>query len=140
MIPCNCKLASFFAKLFNTQRFNVKLSVVSSLRIILYYRINKRTLISNFFIILFFLEKYFDLIFCNEELFFSKTFHSHCTFSGELYMIVEYCKFGNLQKFIQYNRKFFIDQINPCTGTCLYYCSTKHSTINKFKKFLFLFL
>ena len=36
---------------------------------------------------------------------------------GELYMIVEFCLYGNLQKFILANRLHFINQINPDTGT-----------------------
>ena len=34
----------------------------------------------------------------------------------ELYMIVEYCKFGNLQKFIQTHRDVFVNQLDPATG------------------------
>ena len=34
---------------------------------------------------------------------------------GELYMIVEFCLYGNLQKFILANRLHFINQINPDT-------------------------
>ena len=38
----------------------------------------------------------------------------------ELYMIVEYCRFGNLQKFIQTHRDVFINQLDPFTGeVCL---------------------
>lgn len=32
-------------------------------------------------------------------------------FSGELMIIFEYCKFGNLQTFLVKNRQHFIDQI-----------------------------
>ena len=32
-------------------------------------------------------------------------------------MIVEFCLYGNLQKFILANRLHFINQINPDTGT-----------------------
>jgi hypothetical protein len=39
--------------------------------------------------------------------------------SGELYVIVEFCLYGNLQKFILANRLHFIDQINPATGKLL---------------------
>ena len=35
---------------------------------------------------------------------------------GELYVIVEYCKFGNLQKYIETKREGFISQINPSSG------------------------
>ena len=35
---------------------------------------------------------------------------------GELYVIVEYCKFGNLQKYIETKREGFISQINPTSG------------------------
>ena len=31
-------------------------------------------------------------------------------------MIVEYCKFGNLQKYIETKREGFISQINPASG------------------------
>ena len=34
----------------------------------------------------------------------------------ELYVIVEFCKFGNLQKYIELKRENFISQINPDTG------------------------
>ena len=34
----------------------------------------------------------------------------------ELFVIVEYCKFGNLQKYIEKKRESFISQINPATG------------------------
>ena len=34
----------------------------------------------------------------------------------ELFVIVEYCKFGNLQKYIEKKRESFISQINPETG------------------------
>ena len=33
----------------------------------------------------------------------------------ELYVIVEFCKFGNLQKYIELKRENFISQINPDT-------------------------
>ena len=36
--------------------------------------------------------------------------------TGELYVIVEYCKHGNLQKYISNKRESFISQINPKTG------------------------
>ena len=36
--------------------------------------------------------------------------------SGEVYVLVEYCKFGNIQKFLLNHRDKFIDQINPETG------------------------
>ena len=35
---------------------------------------------------------------------------------GELYVIVEYCKYGNLQKYISSKRDTFISQINPMSG------------------------
>lgn len=35
------------------------------------------------------------------------------TFAGELMVIVEYCRFGNVQNFLLRNRKCFINQINP---------------------------
>jgi hypothetical protein len=38
---------------------------------------------------------------------------------GELYVIVEFCLYGNLQKFILANRPHFINQINPVTGHIL---------------------
>jgi hypothetical protein len=38
---------------------------------------------------------------------------------GELYVIVEFCLYGNLQKFILANRPHFINQINPDTGHIL---------------------
>jgi hypothetical protein len=38
---------------------------------------------------------------------------------GELYVIVEFCLYGNLQKFILANRPHFINQINPDTGHVL---------------------
>lgn len=31
-------------------------------------------------------------------------------------VIVEYCRYGNVQNFLQKNREEFIDQINPETG------------------------
>ena len=31
-------------------------------------------------------------------------------------MIVEYCRFGNLQKFIQTHRDVFVNQLDPATG------------------------
>ena len=34
----------------------------------------------------------------------------------DLYMIVEYCRFGNLQKFIQTHRDVFVNQLDPATG------------------------
>jgi len=34
---------------------------------------------------------------------------------GELMVIVEYCRFGNIQNFLLRNRKCFINQINPDT-------------------------
>ena len=39
-----------------------------------------------------------------------------CNFTEELYVIVEYCKFGNLQKFIEKKRDTFISQVNPESG------------------------
>ncbi|KAL7635880.1 UNVERIFIED_CONTAM: hypothetical protein RMT77_013697 [Armadillidium vulgare] len=35
---------------------------------------------------------------------------------GELWILVEYCKYGNLLKFIQRGKAQFINQINPVTG------------------------
>lgn len=35
--------------------------------------------------------------------------------AGELMVIVEYCRFGNIQNFLLRNRKCFINQINPET-------------------------
>ena len=34
----------------------------------------------------------------------------------ELYVIVEYCKYGNLQKYITSKRDTFISQVNPVSG------------------------
>ena len=36
--------------------------------------------------------------------------------SEELYVIVEFCKFGNLQKYIECKRGTYISQIHPDTG------------------------
>ncbi|KAK4303679.1 hypothetical protein Pmani_024323 [Petrolisthes manimaculis] len=35
---------------------------------------------------------------------------------GELWILVEYCRFGNLQVFLQRHRRQFINQIDPTTG------------------------
>ena len=35
---------------------------------------------------------------------------------GELLVIVEYCRFGNLREFLLNHRKSFVDQIDPMTG------------------------
>ena len=44
-----------------------------------------------------------------------------CFCLGELFIIVEYCQFGNLQSFLIKNRKSFINQVdesgNPTTDT-----------------------
>jgi hypothetical protein len=41
---------------------------------------------------------------------------SYYIFVGELLVIVEYCRFGNLQNYLQNHRHTFIDQINSETG------------------------
>lgn len=35
---------------------------------------------------------------------------------GELWILVEYCRFGNLQVYLQRHRRQFINQIDPTTG------------------------
>lgn len=35
-----------------------------------------------------------------------------CLFPGELIMIVEYCRFGNIHNYLQKHREVFIDQLN----------------------------
>lgn len=35
---------------------------------------------------------------------------------GKLWVLVEYCRFGNLLQFIRHHRKSFINLINPETG------------------------
>lgn len=35
---------------------------------------------------------------------------------GELFVIVEYCEFGNLRHFLLSNRDHFVDQLDPTTG------------------------
>lgn len=37
-------------------------------------------------------------------------------FTGELLVIVEYCRYGNIHNYLLRNRKQFINQINPNTG------------------------
>lgn len=37
-------------------------------------------------------------------------------FLGELFVIVEFCRYGNLQNYIYKHRENFIDQIDPATG------------------------
>lgn len=39
-----------------------------------------------------------------------------CFSAGKVMVIVEYCRYGNVQNFLQKNREEFIDQINPETG------------------------
>lgn len=34
----------------------------------------------------------------------------------ELFVIVEFCPYGNLQKYIESKREQFIDQVNPSTA------------------------
>ena len=34
----------------------------------------------------------------------------------ELFVIVEYCRFGNLQKYLLQHRNHYIDQIDPLSG------------------------
>ena len=48
--------------------------------------------------------------------FFTSLYWCILPIPGELYMIVEYCKYGNLQKYISSKRESFISQINPQTG------------------------
>lgn len=36
-------------------------------------------------------------------------------FSGEVMVIVEYCRFGNIQKFLLKHRPYFVDQVNKET-------------------------
>lgn len=44
------------------------------------------------------------------------SFNNDLTYElGELMVIVEYCRFGNIQNFLLRNRKCFINQINPDT-------------------------
>ncbi|KAH1027652.1 hypothetical protein HUJ05_001123 [Dendroctonus ponderosae] len=40
--------------------------------------------------------------------------------NGELFVIVEFCRFGNLQNYIYKHRENFIDQIDPATGVVDY--------------------
>ena len=35
---------------------------------------------------------------------------------GELLVIVEYCRYGNVQNYLMRNRSSFVNQINPLTG------------------------
>lgn len=37
--------------------------------------------------------------------------------TGEVMVIVEYCRFGNVQNFLVKHRDYFVDQINPETDT-----------------------
>nr|WOX59914.1 receptor tyrosine kinase PVR2A1 [Gecarcinus lateralis] len=44
--------------------------------------------------------------------------------TGELWILVEYCRFGNLLVFMQRHRRKFINQINPVTGKIDHYRTT----------------
>ena len=35
---------------------------------------------------------------------------------GELWILVEYCRYGNLLSFLHRNKCFFVDQRHPATG------------------------